>query len=108
MGFLLLTISGLFLVNLASAGVAALLAIKSSRTPRWRRAIWACLSTGVLIAIAAISLGIVAFPDRAVASSDMSFALAMIIAVSAAFSFPGAFALSRLAERPPPVGDTFD
>lgn len=108
MVILFVLLFGVLMLNMASAGVAALLAIKASGTGRGRRAAWASAATG---AVTTLIFGGVILEDllqRGESGATQSAVAAIFIFIAALVSAPGALVMSRLAERPPPVGDTFD
>ncbi|MEO5706622.1 MAG: hypothetical protein ABIT10_05450 [Alteraurantiacibacter sp.] len=106
MGILFLFGFGVLLLNMASAGAAALLAVIARDTSRRRRTVWACAVTGL---IAMLMLGGLLLEQNMETRSlaMMGVSLAFIFTVGTAVALPGAILMSRLAERPPAVGDTF-
>lgn len=99
---------GALLLNMASAGVAALLAIKRPGTGLGRRTTLASAATGtvtVLILAGAIMEGMLQDGETGAVVSGV---VAVLILGSALVCAPGALVMGRLAQRPPPVGDTFD
>lgn len=99
-----LGVFGLVLLNLASAGVAGWLAIKARLVTRARRAAWAIVVTGALVALMFLGFALTDISNEAWASTA---AMAMLFAGGAVLSLPGAIVMSRLAERGTVVGDTF-
>ena len=100
---ILFAVFGLVMINLASAGVAAWLAIRLRSASRARRSLWSCAFTGAVGAL--MFLG---FALRDTESAWISAAsLALVFGIGAVVAVPGAVVMSRLAERPPPIGDTF-
>ena len=98
---------GALLLNLASAGVAALLAIRARETSRRRRTAWACIGTGV---VTALMLGGILLEQNLASrgAGVVSLSLAVIIVLGAVVSLPGAIIASRMGERGLHIGNTFD
>lgn len=108
MVILFIVLFGLLLLNMASAGAAALLAIKLPATGRGRRAIWACAATGTVATLLFGGVIVENMLQGGESGGVQSAVVALFIFIAALVSAPGALVMSRMAERPPPVGDTFD
>jgi len=107
MAVLFFFVFGVLLLNMASAGAAALLAIKAGGAGWVRRTVWSSAATG-LVALLAF-FGIVLTDQREMFDSAglASAVLALVTVCFSLLSVPGALVMSRMAQRPPPVGDTF-
>lgn len=108
MVILFILLFGLVLLNMAAAGAAALLAIRLPAIGRGRRAVLASAATG---AVTTLMLGGVILEDLQQGNESgavQSLVAALFIFGAGIVSIPGALVMGRMAERPPPVGDTFD
>jgi hypothetical protein len=105
MEFVVFILFAIVLFMLASAGIAAFLAIKVRHASRRRRTVWASTSCGALLALTLLGF---ALADPGDEGWQGAAAMALLFAVGTVVALPAAVAMSRLAERPPPVGDTFD
>lgn len=93
---------------MASAGAAALLAVKRPTFGLGRRTVLASAATG---AVTVLILGGEMIEDLTQGGESGAVAsgvAAALIFGCALVSAPGALVMGRLIHRPPPVGDTFD
>lgn len=108
MVILFVLLFGALLLNMASAGMAALLAIKGPAMRRGRRTVLASAATGAVTTLVFGGVVLENLLQQGESGFEQSAVAGVIIFLTALVSVPGALVMSRLAERPPPVGDTFD
>lgn len=99
---------GALLLNMASAGAAALLAIKLPGSGLGRRTLLASAATGAVTVLILTGAIIEDMVQGGESGAVVSGVVAALIFGSALVSAPGALVMGRMATRPPPVGDTFD
>lgn len=105
MKFVVFILFAVVLFVFASAGIAAFLAIKARHASRRRRTVWASVLCGALLALTLLGF---ALSDPGDDGWQGAAAMTIIFFVGTVLALPAAWMMSRLAERPPPVGDTFD
>lgn len=95
------------LMNLASAGAAALLYLKRPRTSRGRRNVLAICLPAVIPALLFVGIGSVSGSVEGAVNWVLVTTMLIIGGGCALVAIPGAIVMSRMVERGPGVGDTF-
>lgn len=95
------------LLNLASAGAAALLYLKRPIFSRGRRNVLAICLPAVIPALLFVGISLVTGPAAEAFNSVLIVALLIIGGGCGVVAIPGAIVMSRLVERGPGIGDTF-
>ncbi len=98
----------IILLNGFAAGVAAFLYLRYRHWYRGRRNFIAVAATGAIVALMFTGVAIFAPGSVSEAGLVVSFILIIFGGGGAVLSLPGAIAMSRMVERGPSVGDTFD